>query len=138
MRPTRAAVVTTLSPPLSFGSSGCTPAPEPLPFAHTVHRWIAHCLRFVRALRLKAGAEEIDMNMRRGLEAICGIVAGGLGLVTLVYVLFFLPAYTGSGSTCDSAGHCVDSQLPNKTIAEHQGVASLLPIIVVGVLLFVA
>jgi hypothetical protein len=87
---------------------------------------------------LKAGAEEIDMNMRRGLEAICGIVAGGLGLVTLVYVLFFLPAYTGSGSTCDSAGHCVDSQLPNKTIAEQQGVASLLPIIVVGVLLFVA
>jgi hypothetical protein len=78
------------------------------------------------------------MSMRRGLEAICGIVAGGLGLVTLVYVLFFLPAYAGSGSTCDSTGHCVDYKLPNTTIAENQGVASLVPVIVVGVLLFVA
>ena len=32
----------------------------------------------------------------------------------------------------------VDYRLPTKTIAENQGVASLVPIIVVGVLLFVA
>jgi hypothetical protein len=87
---------------------------------------------------LKAGVKEMAMSMRRGLEAICGIVAGGLGLVTLVYVLFFLPAYAGSGSTCDSTGHCVDYQLSNQTVAQVNGAATLAPTIVVGVLLFVA
>jgi hypothetical protein len=86
---------------------------------------------------LKAGVKEIVMSMRRGLEAICGIVAGGLGLVTLVYVLFFLPAYTGRGTTCDSSGHCADHQLP-ETVAQVNGAATLVPIIIVGVLLFVA
>src|SRR5690348_308203 len=133
MRPTRPAVVTTPSLPSLLAQPARIPAPAPLPLAHTVHRWIAHCLRclrFVRALRLKAGIKEMAMSMRRGLEAICGIVAGGLGLATLVYVLFFLPAYAGSGSTCDSTGHCVDYTLPNTTIAENQGVASLVPVIV--------
>ena len=59
------------------------------------------------------------MKMLRRLEAICGIVAGGLGLVTLVYVLFILPAVAGAGTTCDASGHCVDYQLPNKLDFPH-------------------
>ncbi len=78
------------------------------------------------------------MKTLRALEAVCGVVAGALGLATVVYTLFIVPAYAGTRTDCDASGQCVTTDLPSKTTAENQGVASLIPAILIFSLPFAA
>ena len=78
------------------------------------------------------------MKTLRVLEAACGVVAGALGLATVVYTLSIMPAYAGISTVCNAPGQCVSTDLPSKTIAENQGVASLIPAILIFSLPFAA
>lgn len=69
------------------------------------------------------------MRRVRVLELIFGIASGVLGVVALGWA-FFGPLYSGAGSSCNDSGQCQSYTLPPVSIVQSQGLARVLPVIV--------